>query len=96
MMAPAERQRYDRLETRAKLSRYGGDCYAYAMLAAGHIDLVVEAGLNPYDIVAIIPIVQGAGGVITSWSGEDASGGGAIIAAGDKRVHEEALAILNS
>ncbi|MBV8764209.1 MAG: histidinol-phosphatase [Hyphomicrobiales bacterium] len=96
MMAPPERQRYDRLETRAKLSRYGGDCYAYAMLAAGHIDLVVESGLNPYDIVAIIPIVEGAGGVITSWSGEDASRGGTIIAAGDKRVHEEALAILNS
>ena len=96
MMAPAERQRYDRLETRAKLSRYGGDCYAYAMLAAGHIDLVVESGLNPYDIVAIIPIVEGAGGVITSWNGEDASSGGSIIAAGDKRTHEEALAILNS
>ncbi|MBV9568946.1 MAG: histidinol-phosphatase [Hyphomicrobiales bacterium] len=96
MMAPAERQRYDRLETRAKLSRYGGDCYAYAMLAAGHIDLVVESGLNPYDIVAIIPIVEGAGGVITSWSGEDASSGGSIIAASDRRVHEEALAILNS
>jgi myo-inositol-1(or 4)-monophosphatase len=96
MMAPAERQRYDRLETRAKLSRYGGDCYAYAMLAAGHIDLVVESGLNSYDIVAIIPIVEGAGGVITSWSGGDASAGGSIIAAGDKRAHEEALAILNS
>jgi myo-inositol-1(or 4)-monophosphatase len=96
MMAPAERQRYDRLEIRAKLSRYGGDCYAYAMLAAGHIDLVVESGLNPYDIVAIIPIVEGAGGVITSWSGGDASGGGSIIAASDARVHEEALAILNS
>jgi histidinol phosphatase-like enzyme (inositol monophosphatase family) len=96
MMAPADRQRYDRLEARAKLSRYGGDCYAYAMLAAGHIDLVVESGLNPYDIVAIIPIVEGAGGLITSWSGGDASGGGSIIAASDKRVHEEALAILNS
>ncbi|MBV9137132.1 MAG: histidinol-phosphatase, partial [Hyphomicrobiales bacterium] len=53
-------------------------------------------GLNPYDIVAIIPIVEGAGGVITSWNGEDASSGGSIIAAGDKRTHEEALAILNS
>jgi histidinol phosphatase-like enzyme (inositol monophosphatase family) len=96
MMAPAERQRFDRLEARAKLSRYGGDCYAYAMLAAGHIDLVVEAGLKPYDIVAIIPIVEGAGGVITSWQGTDASGGGTVIAAGDRRVHQEALAILNS
>jgi histidinol phosphatase-like enzyme (inositol monophosphatase family) len=96
MMAPAERQCFDRLEARAKLSRYGGDCYAYAMLAAGHIDLVVESGLKPYDIVAIIPIIEGAGGVITSWNGGDASGGGSIIAASDRRVHEEALAILNS
>jgi len=95
MMAPAERQRFDRLEERAKLSRYGGDCYAYAMLAAGHIDLVVEAALKPYDIVAIIPIVEGAGGVVTTWEGADASGGGTVIAAGDRRVHQEALAILN-
>ena len=96
VMGPDERQRYERLERRAKLSRYGGDCYAYAMLAAGHIDLVVEAGLKPYDIVALIPIVEGAGGIVTSWSGSDAAGGGTVIAAGDKRVHEEALAILNS
>jgi histidinol phosphatase-like enzyme (inositol monophosphatase family) len=95
MMAPDERQRFDRLEERAKLSRYGGDCYAYAMLAAGHIDLVVEAGLKPYDIVAIIPIVEGAGGVVTTWQGTDASGGGTVIAAGDRRVHQEALAVLN-
>jgi myo-inositol-1(or 4)-monophosphatase len=78
------------------MSRYGGDCYGYAMLAAGHIDLVVEAGLKPYDIVAIIPIIQGAGGIVTSWTGDDCSGGGTVIAAGDKRVHEEALAILNA
>ena len=58
MMAPAERQRYDRLETRAELSCSGAYRYAYAMPAAGHIDLVVELGLNPYDIVAIIPIVK--------------------------------------
>jgi myo-inositol-1(or 4)-monophosphatase len=96
MMAPAERLRYDRLEARAKLSRYGGDCYAYAMLAAGHIDLVVESGLKPYDIAAMIPIVEGAGGIVTSWSGGDASGGGDVIAAGDRRAHEEALAILNA
>ena len=95
-MALPERQRFERLESRAKLSRYGGDCYAYAMLAAGHIDLVVEAGLKPYDIVAIIPIVEGAGGIVTSWSGGDAAGGGTVIAAGDRRAHEEALAILNS
>ena len=91
-----ERKMYWRVERACRLSRYGGDCYAYAMLAAGHIDLVVESGLKPYDIVALIPIIEGAGGVITSWSGGDASGGGNVIAASDRRVHEEALAILNS
>jgi len=95
-MALPERRRFERLEARARMSRYGGDCYGYAMLAAGHIDLVVEAGLKPYDIVAIIPIIQGAGGIVTSWTGDDCSGGGTVIAAGDKRVHEEALAILNA
>jgi myo-inositol-1(or 4)-monophosphatase len=95
-MSPAERQCYDRVEAKAKMSRYGGDCYAYAMLAAGHIDLVVEAGLKPYDIVAIIPIIEGAGGIVTSWSGGDASRGGTILAAGDKRIHEEAMALLNA
>jgi myo-inositol-1(or 4)-monophosphatase len=95
-MSLAERQLYDRVEAKAKMSRYGGDCYAYAMLAAGHIDLVVEAGLKPYDIVALIPIIEGAGGVVTSWSGGDASRGGTVIAAGDKRIHEEALALLKA
>ncbi len=66
------------------------------MLAAGHVDLVVEAGLKPYDIVALIPIIEGAGGVVTSWDGGPASAGGRIIAAGDRRVHAEALAILNA
>ena len=66
------------------------------MLAAGHVDLVVEAGLNAYDIVALIPIIQGAGGIITTWDGGDPSQGGAIVAAGDKRVHEQALAALKA
>jgi myo-inositol-1(or 4)-monophosphatase len=96
MMPADDRRRFEKLEAAAKLSRYGGDCYAYAMLAAGHVDLVVESGLKPYDIVAIIPIIEGAGGVVTSWSGGDASGGGTVIAASDRRVHKEALAILNS
>ncbi len=94
-LIPAElRPRYETLEDKVRLARYGGDCYAYCMLAAGQIDLVVEAGLNIYDIVALIPIIQGAGGVITTWDGGDPTQGGAIIAAGDKRVHEQALAFL--
>ena len=78
-----------------RLSRYGTDCYAYCMLAAGQIDLVVEAGLKPYDIVALIPIIEGAGGIVTTWDGGPATGGGRIVAAGDRRLHEAALRHLN-
>jgi myo-inositol-1(or 4)-monophosphatase len=66
------------------------------MLAAGQIDLVIEAGLQPYDIVALIPIVQGAGGIVTTWDGEPATRGGCVIAAGDRRVHAAALELLKS
>jgi myo-inositol-1(or 4)-monophosphatase len=65
------------------------------MLAAGHVDLAVETELKPYDIAALIPIVTGAGGVVTTWEGKPAQGGGRIVAAGDARVHEEALRLLN-
>lgn len=85
-----------RLESEARLTRYGVDCYAFAMLAAGHVDCVVEAGLQPYDIAALIPIVEGAGGVVTTWTGGDASRGGDVIASGDHRLHEEALARLRA
>ncbi|MGJ3263317.1 MAG: histidinol-phosphatase [Salinarimonas sp.] len=90
----AERAAFERVEAAARNVRFGFDCYAYCMLAAGHIDCVVEAGLAPYDVVALIPIIEGAGGVVTSWDGGDASQGGAIVAAGDRRVHAEALRLL--
>ena len=64
------------------------------MLAAGHIDLVVETGLKPYDIVALIPIIEGAGGIVTTWDGGSAAEGGRIVAAGDRRVHAAALGLL--
>lgn len=89
-----QRAAFHHVEAQVRLSRYGGDCYAYCMLASGHIDLVIESGLQPYDIVALIPIVEGAGGIITSWDGGSAANGGAIIASGDKRVHEAALKLL--
>ena len=79
-----------------KLSRYGGDCYPYCMLAAGHVDLVIESGLKPHDIVALIPIIEGAGGIITNWEGESAVKGGRVIAAGDKRVHAAAMKVLGA
>jgi myo-inositol-1(or 4)-monophosphatase len=85
---------YRRVEEKVRLARYGYDCYAYCMVAAGHIDLVIEAGLKPYDIVALVPIVEGAGGVVTTWTGGRPEEGGAIIASGDPRLHDEALRLL--
>ena len=83
------------VEDKVRLSRYGGDCYAHCVLAAGHVDLVIESGLKPYDIVALVPIIEGAGGIVTAWDGSSAAKGGSIIAAGDKRVHEQAMKLLN-
>lgn len=78
-----------------RYTRFGGDCYAYCMLAAGQADLVVEAGLQSYDIAALIPIIEKAGGRCTSWTGGSAAKGGRVVAAGDPRVHEAALEILS-
>jgi myo-inositol-1(or 4)-monophosphatase len=94
LMNDADRLAFGRVEAAVRLSRYGGDCYAYCMLAAGHVDLVIETGLKPHDIVALIPIVQGAGGIVTNWEGESAVTGGRIVAAGDARVHAAALKLL--
>lgn len=92
----SEAEAFQRVASRARMSRYGGDCYAYGLLAMGFIDLVIEASLKPWDIQALIPIVEGAGGVITSWDGGDAQHGGRVVAAGDARVHAEALATLRA
>jgi histidinol-phosphatase len=94
MFHGADRAAFDRVESEVRLSRYGGDCYAYCMLASGHVDLVIEAGLKSYDIAALVPIIAGAGGVVTTWEGEPAHNGGRVVAAGDKRVHEAALKLL--
>jgi myo-inositol-1(or 4)-monophosphatase len=94
MFDGVEAPAYARVEEKTRLTRYGGDCYAYCMLAAGFIDIVVEANLKPHDIVPLVPIVEGAGGIVTTWDGGDPSLGGRIIAAGDNRVHWEALTLL--
>ena len=94
LLSPGTLEPFHRVETQVRLSRYGGDCYAYCMLAAGHVDLVIESGLKPFDIVALVPIVEGAGGVITSWDGGSPAKGGSIIAAGDKRAHAQAMELL--
>ncbi|MBD9627952.1 histidinol-phosphatase [Ensifer sp. ENS06] len=92
---PSRRPGYDQLERQVRLARYGTDCYAYCMLAAGQIDCVVEAGLYPYDIVALIPIVEQAGGVITDWDGNPAEHGGGIVAAANAALHAKVLTALH-
>ena len=94
LMSAADRAIFQKVEEQARLSRYGGDCYAYCLVAAGHIDLVIETEIKPYDIAALIPIITGAGGVITTWEGGTAEKGGRIIAAGDARAHAAAMALL--
>ncbi len=93
---PGERSKYDQVERQVRLFRYGIDCYAYALLAAGHVDLVVESSLKPYDVGAIIPIIEQAGGIVTTWDGGRPEMGGTILAAGSRAVHEQALAILSA
>lgn len=87
---------YDRLEKTVRLPRYGTDCYAYVMLAAGNIDLVVEVGLQSYDVAALIPIVEAAGGVMTEWNGGPAEEGGGIVAAATPELHAAAMEMLHA
>ncbi|MBE0555010.1 MAG: inositol monophosphatase family protein [Rhodobacteraceae bacterium] len=86
---------FRRVAPKAKLVRYGTDCYAYALIAAGQIDLVIEAGLQAYDVQAPIAVIQAAGGIVTDWQGRPAHDGGQILAAASPALHAEALALLN-
>ena len=92
---PAERAAFERVRDRVRLTRYGMDCYAYALLAAGQIDLVIEAGLQVYDIAAPLAVIEAAGGVVTDWRGRPAHAGGQVIAAANRQIHSDALALLN-
>jgi myo-inositol-1(or 4)-monophosphatase len=96
LMKEDDRRIFGRVEQKVRLSRYGGDCYAYCVLAAGHVDLIIETEIKPHDVLALIPIIEGAGGIITTWDNGKPHNGGRIIAAGDKRVHAEAMALLNA
>jgi len=86
---------YAKIAKTVKSCRLGTDCFGYALLAAGLIDLVVEAKLQPYDVVALIPIIKSAGGVITTWEGDDARHGGRIVAAANAKLHADALNVIN-
>ncbi len=91
---PAERAAFDALSRAVRLTRYGLDCYGYGLVAAGHCDLVVEAGLRPWDIQAPMAVIAAAGGVVTDWRGGPAHRGGRVVAAANPTLHAAALAIL--
>lgn len=90
----SELERYEQVEQSCKLPRYGTDCYAYCLLASGHIELVIEASLNAYDIAALIPIVKRAGGVFTNWQGGSAAQGGQVLVSANPTIHAEAMFLL--
>ena len=89
MFDRAQRAAFEAVAGRARLLRYGGDCYAYCMLASGLVDAVIEAGLQPWDVQALVPIIEGAGGIITAWDGRDVQHGGTVLACGDARLHAQ-------
>jgi myo-inositol-1(or 4)-monophosphatase len=94
MFSGSKAAAFQALAARCLLTRFGGDCYNYAMLAAGHLDLVVEGQLKPYDIVPLIPILEGAGCIVTDWQGGVPLAGGDVVAAATRDLHRAALAVL--
>jgi histidinol phosphatase-like enzyme (inositol monophosphatase family) len=84
------------LSGKTRMTRYGGDAYFFAMLAAGFVDIAMDADLQTYDVAALVPIIRGAGGIITTWEGRDATGGGDIIAAASSELHAAALDIIRA
>jgi myo-inositol-1(or 4)-monophosphatase len=89
-----ERAAFDRVADRSRLTRWGGDCYAYCLLAMGLIDIVIEASLHAYDVQALIPIVEAAGGAITTWTGGPCDEGGSVVACGDRALLPQVLDLL--
>ena len=90
----AELGAWTQVRATARLTRYGCDAYAYALLAAGHVDLVAESGLKPWDYTALIPVIEASGGAVSNWRGEAVDGSGQILAVGDKRIRSQALVTL--
>ncbi|HWC63649.1 MAG TPA: histidinol-phosphatase [Rhizomicrobium sp.] len=93
--SPAQQEAFARVKGKVRMTRYGGDCYILAMLAMGFVDLIVEAGFAEWDAAALIPIVEGAGGIMTDWQGGPPLSGQTILAAGDRRLHAEAMRLLS-
>ena len=91
-----EIEAYERVEKACRLTRYGADCYAYALVASGQVELVVESELFIYDIAALIPIIENAGGLFTNWQGGSAAKGGQVLACANADIHGQALDLLNN
>jgi myo-inositol-1(or 4)-monophosphatase len=94
-MTEAQQVAFARVKAQARLTRYHGDCYLFAMLALGFVDLIVEGVFRRWDVAALLPLVQGAGGVVSNWQGEPWRDGDPLLASGDARVHAQAVKLLN-
>ena len=92
----AEGAAFRAVSAKVQLTRYGTDCYAYALLAAGQIDMVIEAGLQAYDVQAPMAVIQAAGGIVTNWKGNSPADGGRVLAAASPALHQAALEILSN
>ncbi len=96
MFRGEDADRFHALSSRCRMTRYGADCYMYCMLAAGLVDIVAEASLKPFDIAPLIPVIEAAGGKVTTWDGADAANGGNVLATCDPALHESALRALQA
>lgn len=94
LFSGSDAKAFDVISSNCRLVRFGFDCYAYAMVASGHVELVVECGLNPYDIAPLIPLIENAGGLVCTWDGGSAANGGKVIAAANKQLMDEGLQLL--
>lgn len=99
LFSPQEKQQFDTLAKACAIQSFGGDCYNYGLLAAGHLDIIMEAGLKPYDILPLLPILHGAGAHITDWGGHAINTHAAtinILVSANQSLHEQALGIINA
>ncbi|MEI9885998.1 MAG: histidinol-phosphatase [Rhizomicrobium sp.] len=93
---PGEWPAFRRVQKEVRLARWGGDCYIFGLMALGFCDLIVESTFKRWDVAALIPLIEGAGGIITNWQGGSCAPGGQVLAAGDRRIHDAAMKLLNS
>ncbi len=99
MFSISQKPSYDRVSSEVKLPRFGGDCYSYGLLASGYIDLVIEADMKIYDLMALIPVIESAGGIISDWNGNtsfDLNWDGCVVAAASKELHNQTIILLKN